>query len=81
MKDKIKKYIKSKKDQMQRGMEVTQQMKAEKMRRKLQRQKYLEPGTISYGLAFKQNPLDLMQDVKEKRKQRREEKDKAIDRD
>ena len=78
---KIKQYIKSKKDQMQRGIKVTQQMQAEKMRRKLQKQKYLEPGSIRYGLAFKQNPLDLMNDVKEKRKQRREEKNKATDTD
>jgi len=74
---KLKRYIESKKKQMQKGLEVTEQMKAEKQRRKQQKNKYLEPGTISYGLAYRQHPLDLMKDVKEKRKQEREEKNKT----
>ena len=73
MKEKLKKYIQSKREQMQRGLEVTQQMKAEKQRRKLQRMKYYEPGTMRYGLAYKQNPVEFMEDVKKRRKQKREE--------
>jgi hypothetical protein len=58
-----------------RGLERTEQIRAEKLRKKQQRAKYYEPGTIRYGLFYKQNPLDLMKEAKERRRQKREEKD------
>lgn len=58
-------------DQMNRGRVVTEQKRAERMRKKSEKAKYYEPGTIRYGLAHKQNPLDLMKDVKQRRKEKR----------
>jgi len=57
---------------MQRGRVVTEQMKADKLRRKGKRMSMYEPGTIRYGLAHKQNPLELMEDAKQRRKYKRE---------
>lgn len=59
-------------DQMQRGRVVTEQMKAEKYRKKAEKMKYLEPGTIRYGLVHRQGVLDLMKDAYERRKNKRE---------
>ena len=73
----IKKMKQKKKDlqaQYQRGKDRTEQMKADKLRQKMQQQKYMEPGTIRYGLLTKQNPLDLMKDVKTRRELKRKEK-------
>lgn len=61
-------------DQLQRGREVTEQMKADKLRRKGKHLSMYEPGTIRYGLAHKQSPLDLMEDARQRRKRKREEK-------
>ena len=59
-------------DQIQRGREVTEQMKADKYRRKCERIKYLEPGTIRYGLVHRQGVMDLMKDAYERRKSKRD---------
>ena len=61
---------------MQRGRVVTQQMKADKLRRKGKRMSMYEPGTIRYALAHKQNPLDLMEEAKQRRKNKRELEEK-----
>ena len=71
--DKLKKKKKKMQDQMQRGRVVTEQMKADKLRRKGKQRSMYEPGTIRYGLAHKQSPLELMEDAKRRRKQKREE--------
>lgn len=72
--DRLQDKKKSMQDQMQRGRERTEQMKAEKRRKKLGRAKYLKPGTFRYGLHYRQGVGSFMKDVKERRKQRREEK-------
>ena len=61
------------KDQIQRGRVVTEQMKAEKQRKKLSKVKYLEPGTFRFGLHYRQGVSGFMKDVKERRKRKREE--------
>jgi len=61
--ERLKKKKKDIADQMQRGRVVTEQMKADKLRRKGKRMSMYEPGTIRYGLAHKQNPLELMEDA------------------
>lgn len=69
--DKLKKKKKEMQDQMQRGREVTEQKRADRLRKKGEKARYYEPGTIRYGLVHKQNPLDLMKDVKRRREERR----------
>lgn len=70
----IKKYIDAKKCQMQRGIEVSRQMHDEKQRRKLEKMRTVEPGTVKYGLYHRQNPWDLMKDEYNRRKQERKKK-------
>ena len=67
-------YINRKKAQMQRGIVVTQQMHAEKERKKLMKARYYEPGTLNYGLHHRQSVGEFMKDAYERRKQMREEK-------
>ena len=74
--DRLKQKKKKIQEQMQRGRKVTEQMKAEKLRKKGKRMSMYEPGTIRYGLVHKQNPLELMEDVKQRRKNKRELKEK-----
>ena len=61
--------------QYQRGKEVTLQKRAEKLRKKGKTFASIEPGTIRYGIANKQNPLDMMKDAKCRREQKREERE------
>lgn len=76
--DKLKAKKKQMQEQMQRGRVVTEQMRSERQRKRIQKKiqnsKLAEPGTIKYGLAYKQNPLDFMHDAYEIRKQKREER-------
>jgi hypothetical protein len=60
-KDKLNKYVEAKREQLQRGVNVTEQMKAERLRK-------LEPGTIRYGLAHKQSVKNFMKDAYIRRK-------------
>ena len=76
--DKLKQKKNKMKAQMQRGREVTEQMKAEKIRRKINKTKLFEPGTIRFGLQYKQGIGEFMDDVKERRKHKREEKEKTV---
>lgn len=62
-------------DQIQRGRVVTEQMKAEKVRKKLKKVKLYEPGTFRFGLHYRQNIGSFMKDVKERRKRKRERED------
>jgi len=57
-------------DQMQRGRIRTEQMKAEKLRKK----KLLEPGTIRYGLFHRQGVGEVMKDALERRRNKRKQK-------
>lgn len=79
LKEKMQRYILSKKQQMQRGIEVTQQMKAERMRRKIQNARHLQPGTMKYGLFHRQNPLEFMTEAYDVRKKKRDMKTKNKD--
>ena len=58
-------------ERIQRGRIVTEQMKAEKLRKNSEKVKYLEPGTIRYGLVYRQGVADLMRDAYERRKSKR----------
>ena len=73
--EKLLKYIEGKKAQLQRGVEVTEQLKAERLRKKFVKIEELGPGSIRYGMAHKQNPLDFMHDVYDKRKAKRKDKE------
>jgi len=73
MKEKLQKFIDKYQKQYQRGKEVTEQMKAEKQRKKLQKMKYVEPGTIKWGMHYKQNPVEFMKDSYARKKRLREE--------
>ena len=83
LKDKLEK-LKKKKEELTtkaeelkyRGLERTEQQRAEKRREKIQHAKYLEPGTIRYGMFHRQGIGSFMEDVKERRRQKREEKQK-----
>ena len=71
MRDKKKKM----QDQISRGRVRTEQMKAEKARKKQSYTKLYEPGTFRYGLHYRQSWGVFMKDVKERRKQKREMED------
>ena len=71
----IRSWIADRRAEIQRGKKVTEQMKAEKARKKIKRAKYLEPGTFRYGLHYRQGVGGFMKDVKERRKQKRELED------
>ena len=76
-KDKIKTYIEGKRAQIQRGREVTEQMRAEKPRKKNDWIDNTKPGSIRairVGLASKANPLDVMKEEYYRRKYERENK-------
>ena len=74
MKERLKSWIKQRKHELQRGIEITQQQKAEKQRQKLRRAMDAPIGSIRSGLARKLSPTDFMKEVYETRKQEREEK-------
>lgn len=77
--DKMKAKKKSMQDQMQRGREVTEQMKAEKLRKKINKQLDMKPGArqaIVHGMALKKSPMDVMREEYERRRYEREQKKK-----
>ena len=78
-KDKLKNYVEAKQAQMRRGIEVTEQMKAEKLRKRMMRVDDLGPGTIRYGLAHKQSVGEFMRDALERRRSMRKAKQKDED--
>ena len=74
LKVRIKNYISVKKEQLERGKQVTLQMKDERLRKKYEKSKYYEPGTFRYGLVHKQNTWEFMHDVKKRREDKRKNK-------
>jgi len=63
--------------QMQKGQEVSEQMRAEKLRKKKQSIKNAKPSTISSvrtGLFLKQSPLEVMKVEYDRRKYERKNK-------
>jgi len=76
-KDKIKGYLKSKREQIQRGRIVTEQMRADRLRKRTNKLADMKPGalkTIVVGLKTKANPMDLMKEEYARRKYERGEK-------
>ena len=66
-------------DQMKRGLEVTQQMKDEKKRKKMNNLLHMKPGArqaIVHGMALKKHPMDVMREEYERRRYEREQKKK-----
>jgi len=66
----------------QRGIERTEQQKAEKLRKKQNKMVNMKPGArkaIIEGVALKKNPLDVMKDEYERRKYERKQKAKDKD--
>jgi len=77
LENKLRKYIDAKKKQIHKGRMVTEQLKAERLRKKQKKIESYEPGTFHYGILHKQKTLDFMRDVYEKRKKKREEKNES----
>jgi len=76
-KEKIQKYIDGKKEQIQRGKEVTEQMKAERQRKKLDKLENMKDGThkrMKQALHNKTGVMDYARNELEIRKQKRKEK-------
>ena len=68
----------------QRGLEVTEQRRAEKLRRKTNKLMNMKPGTkrtMVEGLAMRQSPMDVMKNEAARRKYEREKKFKNKDTD
>ena len=77
--DKLKDKKKSMQAQMQRGREVTGQMKADKMRKKMDNLIHMKPGArqaITHGLMMRKKPLDVMKEEYSRRLYEREQKKK-----
>lgn len=77
--DKLKEKKKSMQDQMQRGRERTEQMKAERLRKKMDNLLHMKPGArqaIVHGLAMKKHPMEVMKEEYSRRKFEREQKKK-----
>jgi len=79
IKDRFLKKKQEMQDQMQRGREVTEQMRAEKLRKKVNKVKNMKPGArkaITEGVAMKKHPMDVMREEYNRRKYEREQKKK-----
>jgi hypothetical protein len=74
IKERLKAWIKQRKHELQRGIEITQQQKAEKQRKKLRKAMESKPGTIRYGIYANQSPTEFMKELYDIKKQEREEK-------
>jgi len=80
LKDRLLKKKQEMLDQMQRGRERTEQMRAEKLRRKANRLSSMKPGArraIIEGVAMKKKPLDVMREEYSRRRFERENKKKV----
>lgn len=62
------------KEQYQRGKVVTEQIRADKLRRKKQKMGNYKPGMFRYAFTVRQHPVDFMKDNLEERKRKRKEK-------
>jgi len=74
---KLKDFIAKKQAQIEKGREVTQQMRAEKLRKKMNKLKDAKPGavtTMRKGMIAKQSPIDVMKEEYSRRKYEREKK-------
>jgi len=76
-KKKLRKYVQKKQDQIQRGREISMQMKDEQLRKKEKQYQHMKPGAkkaILDGLKTKSSPLDVMKQEYERRKYERHKK-------
>jgi hypothetical protein len=76
-KDKLNSFIEKKQKQVQRGREVTEQMKAERIRKKQNRLINAKPGAVTAirtGLVTHASPLDVMKEEYNRRKYERDNK-------
>lgn len=65
--------------QMERGRVVTEQMKADRKRKRMNNLIHMKPGAkqaITHGLMMKKNPLDVMKEEHSRRRYEREQKNK-----
>ena len=65
--------------QMERGRVVTEQMKAEKKRKRMDNLIHMKPGAkqaIVHGMAMKKNPMDVMKEEHSRRRYEREQRNK-----
>jgi len=66
--------------QMQRGLEVTEQMRAEKKRKRINKSLNMKPGArqaISHGLMMKKHPMEVMREEYDRRQYNRKQKNKT----
>lgn len=74
---KLKDFIAKYQAQIQKGKEVTQQMKAEKLRKKMNRLTDAKPGaatTMRKGIMTHQSPIEVMKEEHSRRKYERNQK-------
>ena len=77
---KLKDFIAKQRATIQKGKEVTLQMKAEKLRKKMNKLQDAKPGTVTTmrkGIMTKQSPIDVMKEEYGRRKYEREQKYKG----
>lgn len=77
VKERLKRYIDAKREQIERGRQVTLQMKAERQRKKLRKFMDMKPGArkaITEGMMSKSSPLDVMKNEYKRRKYERKNK-------
>jgi len=77
--EKLKAKKKSMQEQMKRGLVVTEQMRAERLRKRIDKRIDMKPGarkTISEGIALRKSPLDVMHEEYNRRRFEREQKNK-----
>lgn len=67
----IKEWMQKRKEEYRRGLDITIQKRMERQKKK---QQQLQPGTIKYGLAMKQKPMEVMRDAYETRRRKRLQK-------
>jgi len=77
LKERLDNIIQKKKEQYERGKKITEQMKAEKLRKKMNRLQDAKPGAVTairQGLVTKASPWDVMKEEYNRRKYEREHK-------
>jgi len=77
--ERLKAKKKSMQEQMQRGRVVTEQMRAERKRKKINKLINMKPGArkaISDGIVLRKSPLDVMREEYDRRRFEREQKNK-----
>ena len=77
--ERLKAKKKSMQERMQRGRVVTEQMRAERLRKRVDKRVDMKPGVrqaIVHGIALKKSPMDVMREEYSRRRFEREQKNK-----